>query len=153
MIRKSLHKYGIKGTTTIISGLCITISVIITATIWTLSGQSGLYFAIVVAIICPAVLATPVTYFYSRLSESLDKSSQHLQMTNRKLEIALSEVKELSGLLPICASCKNVRDDQGYWNQIETYIQTHSKAKFSHCVCPDCSKALYPELHNSSDDK
>jgi hypothetical protein len=73
-------------------------------------------------------------------------------MANKKLKVALSEVKELSGLLPICASCKNVRDDQGYWNQIETYIQHHSKAKFSHCVCPDCSKAMYPELHNSSDD-
>jgi hypothetical protein len=152
MIKKSLNKYGITGTTTIISGLCILISVIITTTIWTLSGQSGLCLAIVVAIICPAALATPVTFFYSQLSESLDKSSQHLEMANKKLKVALSEVKELSGLLPICASCKNVRDDQGYWNQIETYIQHHSKAKFSHCVCPDCSKAMYPELHNSSDD-
>lgn len=59
------------------------------------------------------------------------------------LEKALSEVKTLSGLLPICASCKKVRDDKGYWNQIESYIQSHSDAEFSHGMCPDCSEAFY----------
>ena len=63
-----------------------------------------------------------------------------------ELQAALSEVNTLSGLIPICASCKNIRDDQGYWNQIETFIQSHSEAKFSHGICPDCSARLYPEL-------
>ena len=64
-----------------------------------------------------------------------------------KLEKALSEVKILSGLLPICASCKNIRDDKGYWNQIESYIRDHSEAEFSHGLCPACAKILYPELY------
>jgi len=63
-----------------------------------------------------------------------------------ELKDALTEVKTLSGLLPICASCKKIRDDSGYWNQIESYISDHSKAEFSHCICPDCAKKLYPEI-------
>jgi len=63
-----------------------------------------------------------------------------------ELKKALGEVKTLGGLLPICASCKKIRDDQGYWNQLEDYIQRHSDAEFSHSVCPDCAKILYPEL-------
>ncbi len=59
------------------------------------------------------------------------------------LQGALAEVKTLHGLLPICTSCKKIRDDHGYWNQIESYIQKHSKAVFSHSMCPDCSDKLY----------
>lgn len=60
-----------------------------------------------------------------------------------ELEHALNEIKTLSGLLPICANCKKVRDDKGYWNQIESYIQQHSEAEFSHSMCPECSDKLY----------
>jgi PAS domain S-box-containing protein len=63
-----------------------------------------------------------------------------------KLEKALSEVKMLSGMLPICASCKRIRDDKGYWNQIESYIKAHSEADFTHGMCPECAKKLYPDI-------
>ncbi len=63
-----------------------------------------------------------------------------------KLQQALDEVKALSGLLPICASCKKIRDDKGYWNQIETHISDHSEADFSHGICPECAHELYPEI-------
>jgi hypothetical protein len=55
-------------------------------------------------------------------------------------------VKALSGLLPICASCKKIRDDKGYWKKIEEYIQNHSEAKFSHGICPECMNKLYSSL-------
>jgi ligand-binding sensor domain-containing protein len=58
---------------------------------------------------------------------------------------ALTNIKMLSGLIPICANCKKIRDDKGYWDQLEGYIQTHSEATFSHGICPDCAKKLYPE--------
>ncbi len=64
----------------------------------------------------------------------------------RELQKTLSEVKILRGFLPICASCKRIRDDQGYWNQIESYIRDRSEAEFSHSICPDCAKKLYPDL-------
>jgi PAS domain S-box-containing protein len=63
-----------------------------------------------------------------------------------KLQEALDNIKTLKGLLPICANCKKIRDDKGYWNQIETYIRNHSDAEFSHGICPDCAKKLYPDF-------
>jgi PAS domain S-box-containing protein len=64
-----------------------------------------------------------------------------------ELTEALSKVKILSGLLPICASCKKIRNDEGYWEQIEMYIRDHSEAEFSHSICPECTEKLYPEYH------
>jgi PAS domain S-box-containing protein len=67
-----------------------------------------------------------------------------------ELQEALAKVRTLGGLLPICASCKKIRDDKGYWSQIEEFIQTHSDAEFTHSFCPDCVKALYPEVLRAS---
>ena len=64
-----------------------------------------------------------------------------------ELQEALAKVKLLSGFIPICASCKKIRDDTGYWQQVEAYIQKHSNAEFSHSICPECSHKLYPELY------
>jgi hypothetical protein len=64
---------------------------------------------------------------------------------------ALDKVKVLSGFLPICASCNKIRDDKGYWNQIESYIKEHSEAEFSHSICPECAKKLYPGIYKSGD--
>lgn len=61
-----------------------------------------------------------------------------------ELQDALAKVKTLSGLLPICANCKKIRDDQGYWHGVEAYVRDHSEAEFSHSICPDCSSKLYP---------
>lgn len=63
----------------------------------------------------------------------------------QELTEALARVKTLSGMLPMCSSCKKIRDDEGYWNQIEVYIGDHSEAEFSHGICPPCAKGLYPK--------
>ena len=63
----------------------------------------------------------------------------------RELQEALAKVKTLSGFLPICMSCKKIRDDKGYWEQVEVYIRDHSEAEFSHGICPECFKKLYPD--------
>src|SRR5712691_130967 len=63
-----------------------------------------------------------------------------------ELRNALTHIKTLRGLLPICAACKKIRDDRGYWTQIEQYIRAHSEAEFTHGICPECVKKLYPEL-------
>jgi PAS domain S-box-containing protein len=62
------------------------------------------------------------------------------------LQKALFEVKTLRGILPICANCKKIRDDKGYWNQVESYVRDHTEATFSHSICPECAKKLYPDL-------
>lgn len=64
----------------------------------------------------------------------------------RELQDAISKIKTLSGLIPICASCKKIRDDKGYWNQLEEYLQSHSEAEFSHSYCPDCVQKHYSEF-------
>lgn len=74
------------------------------------------------------------------------RAEQELQQKNVKLADALSKVKLLSGMLPICSGCKKIRDDQGYWSQVEGYIQKHSEATFTHGMCPDCIKKLYPDV-------
>ena len=68
------------------------------------------------------------------------------QRTELELRNATSEVKTLRGIIPICASCKKIRDDEGYWNAVDSYLRLHTEAEFSHGLCPDCSRKLYPEL-------
>lgn len=72
---------------------------------------------------------------------------------NLKLTKALNEVKQLSGLMHICASCKNIRNDKGYWEQIEDYLKDHSDASFSHSICPSCMEKLYPKVVQKRKDK
>jgi hypothetical protein len=57
----------------------------------------------------------------------------------------LKQVKQLSGFIPICASCKKIRDDKGFWNDVAEYITEHSEAQFTHGLCPDCMKKWYPD--------
>ena len=84
-----------------------------------------------------------------RLGKIIERKQveEALKQERDNLQDALAEVKRLSGLLPICANCKKIRDDKGYWNQIEAYIRDHSEADFSHSICPECAKNLYPEFY------
>ena len=79
------------------------------------------------------------------LREKLKNKTDKLTQSNKKLKKALSEIKQLGRLLPICASCKKIRDDKGYWNQIEAYIQANTNTVFSHGICPECCEELYGE--------
>ena len=65
-----------------------------------------------------------------------------------ELRLALEQVRTLRGIVPICSGCKNIRDDRGYWSQVETYVRDHTEAEFSHGVCPKCMKKLYPQFED-----
>jgi PAS domain S-box-containing protein len=80
---------------------------------------------------------------------ALNRAEEQQKNLISELQNAFAKVKQLSGFLPICASCKKIRDDKGYWNQIENYIRDHSEADFSHGICPECAKNLYPGLELS----
>jgi len=84
------------------------------------------------------------------LFEAVCEHAIELEASNAELQTALAEVKVLSGLLPICFNCKKIRDDAGYWQQIETYISARSDAKFSHGLCADCAQELYPDIYQKS---
>ena len=75
-----------------------------------------------------------------------DLTALYAQRLIAELKSALSEVRTLKELLPICASCKKVRDDQGYWSQIDVYLRTRAAVEFTHGICPDCDARLYGYL-------
>jgi PAS domain S-box-containing protein len=95
----------------------------------------------------------PIIFFgrkvlYSIIHDISEKKQleSEKERLNASLETAIEEIKTLKGILPICASCKKIRNDKGYWEQIEAYISDHSDAEFSHSICPDCIKKLYPDF-------
>lgn len=83
-------------------------------------------------------------------------SSSPFEYEGHKFSVTIIEdvslIVELQGLIPICASCKRIRDDKGYWNRVEMYIEEHSEAEFTHDICADCVKKLYPNLTTQSTD-
>ncbi|OGU17921.1 MAG: histidine kinase [Geobacteraceae bacterium GWC2_53_11] len=84
-----------------------------------------------------------------RVRNHLELKNQRdaLERRTRELEKALAEIKLLQGIIPICASCKKIRDDKGYWQQVEVFIMNHSEAEFSHGLCPACAEKLYPNQY------
>lgn len=86
--------------------------------------------------------------FLCRRVRDLHAYQRVLLERNAELQRALSEIKVLRGLIPICASCKKVRDEKGYWQQVESYIAKRSEALFSHSICPDCYQKLYADALN-----
>ena len=96
------------------------------------------------------VLVVLLTPFVLGLEARRRQAEQDRERVIAELKQALSVVKTLSGLLPICAHCKKIRDDKGYWTQIESYVRSHSEAEFSHGICPECAQRLYPEFVEKS---
>jgi hypothetical protein len=126
-----------------------------------LSNLIGHYFKIFsFLLVYTAIIKTGIEKPFELIFLDLDKANRKLnkeiavrtktQQANEhlinKLQKALDEIKTLEGILPICMHCKKIRDDQGYWSQIEKYIHAHSGAKFSHGICPDCLERHYPEV-------
>lgn len=100
-----------------------------------------------------------VTVLMNRVERSIDISGgafsvfernillqELVEERTRELKEAINRIKKLSGLLPICARCKSIRNDSGYWQEVDVYIRDHSDAEFSHSLCPRCVKELYPDL-------
>jgi PAS domain S-box-containing protein len=74
------------------------------------------------------------------------RAEQELRESEARYRDALSQIKTLKGLLPVCAACKKIRDDSGYWTQMEAYIRDHSEVEFSHAICPECARRLYRDF-------
>jgi hypothetical protein len=87
----------------------------------------------------------------TKLNTELNNLTRELHRKNLALEKARNEIKVLHGLLPICASCKKIRDEQGHWSRLEVYIHEHSEADFSHGICPECAQKLYGEYLKNTD--
>lgn len=134
--------------------------------------REGLFWVVLSWIACFLIIildVSPYTYqlttglrfmvsytLVSILAYALEAARQYYydQLAAEKLalEVAVQQVKTLQGLLPICASCKKIRDDQGYWHQVEIYVRTHTDVEFSHGICPDCLINLYPMVGKGQGD-
>lgn len=95
-------------------------------------------------------LVACATFIISRDIRERIRAEREREKLIAELEDALTKIKTLSGLLPICSSCKKIRDDKGYWHALEEYIKEHSSAEFTHGICPECVEKLYPRLHKEN---
>ncbi len=142
-----LRRLGPVKATVLITVTAVLISVTVTVTaLLVVYGTKAILFSTILAILLPGTISPTITYLFFKLLAQVDQAQREKEAVIVELQAALSNVKRLSGLLPICASCKNIRDDEGYWHQVEVYIQTHTEADFSHSICPDCTQKLYPGL-------
>jgi hypothetical protein len=82
---------------------------------------------------------------HSHHQDEIRRAAEEREHFIAELQHTLEKVRNLRGLLPICANCKKVRDDHGYWEQVEVYVRDHSEVEFSHSICPDCMRKLYPD--------
>jgi DNA-binding NtrC family response regulator len=96
--------------------------------------------------VSPSLIERSIRYAIER-----KRTQEEQERLISELRKALAKVKQLSGLLPMCSVCKKIRDDRGYWNQLEAYISEHSEADFSHGICPDCVREHYPEYAHAFD--
>ena len=104
---------------------------------------------LITGIFAAVLIVLGVSIFFKVTNPLLNKLSK----TVESLQNALREVKVLRGFLPICSFCKKIRDDDGYWSQVEDYIKDRSDADFSHGICPDCMKVHYPEYYEKVPDE
>ncbi|MBF0495904.1 MAG: hypothetical protein HQK58_04915 [Deltaproteobacteria bacterium] len=117
-------------------------------TLWQ-SNVVTIVFGTIIAVVAAYYVITRYRILYTKAVEEIVERKRieaEREKLIAELQDSLNKVKQLSGLLPICASCKKVRDDKGYWNQIEAFIRDRSEANFSHGICPECAKKLYPGL-------
>ena len=113
--------------------------------IWITGFQpSNWLFITAMMILCPAVIAPPMFYYYGDALHEIARQRAALSESNTKLEQALGEVRELRGLLPVCAWCHKVRDDEGYWNRVDMFLEQHTRVQITHSICPDCQSREFP---------
>ncbi len=126
-----INKFGHLRIVIFITLLSIIISLLITFIIFDIFGEGIKAQAIFTAVLAPLLIASIVSWFVIGLLIKVEERTNDL-------ENALKEIKILKDILPICSYCKNIRDDEGSWKQMESYISSHSDTQFSHGICPDC---------------
>ena len=130
--------------TAIVTLVILSCTLFVTYVYYSIVQPSHIRVSLIISTITPLLLAPPACMYFNMLLQRLSDQKAALRKEHSALEAALLEIKTLSGMLPICAHCKKVRDDSGYWNQIETYLNKHSEAELTHSICPECMKEHFP---------
>ena len=146
LLRRLFRNLGTTRAAILITIWSIVLSVLIDVCIHSLHKNPPVStLTILNAALIPALIAPPLSYFILDLLNHLDKTERSRSQLVSELQDALLKIEVLDGLLPICASCKKIRDEDGRWHQIESYIRDRSRAEFSHGICPECAQKLYAE--------
>lgn len=146
LLNRLMDRFGIILSSMILTVGIVLLSEAVTIAYAALIGTHVSNTALILATLVPSVLCPPVYYVILSMLTKLRRSERERGQVIEELELALAGVKQLSGMLPICSHCKKIRDDEGYWKQIEVYIATHSEMLFSHGICPDCAKKYYSDI-------
>ena len=142
-----LRRLGPVKATILITLIAVLISVTVTITALLLVyGNVAILFSTMLAILLPGTISPAIAYLFFKLLAQVDQAKKEKEAVIVELQDALANIKLLSGLLPICASCKKIRDDGGYWHQVESYMHRHAGVEFSHSICPECRTKLYPTV-------
>lgn len=144
MAMRILHKLGIGFSTALLVTGIVLLALLLDWLSYSLLAAPHVEAWVVIDILIATIIATPITYLLLRLLQRSHRQQQDLVK-------ALAEVRELKGLLPVCAGCKKVRDDDGYWEQMDVYIHKHTRAEITHGLCPACVDQYYPGLFDKHD--
>ncbi|HXH71317.1 MAG TPA: hypothetical protein VNI58_00675 [Mariprofundaceae bacterium] len=144
MALRILQKLGIGGATVLLVTGIVLAALLLDWSSTLLLSTPQVEAWMLIDILIASVIATPITYTLLKLLQRSHR--QQLELAD-----ALAEVRELKGLLPVCAGCKRVRDDDGYWEQIDVYIHKHTRAEITHGLCPACVDRYYPGLFDKRD--
>jgi hypothetical protein len=142
-----LTRHGANTMVVVASAVIVCLSLAITCLALTVFQGYIDLLGVAICITAPLLIfPLPAKLFFATFLK-LHQTEEELRRRNKALEQALGEVKTLSGLLPVCCACKKIRDDQGYWSEVEQYFCDRLDLQLTHGFCPDCLARLYPELH------
>lgn len=145
-LARQVNRFGVNLTVFITTSIIVFFSLTFTSIcLHIFQGYIDL-LGIVLCTVAPILIFPVPAWFFFQTFVKLQDVEMELLKKNEALEEALKEVNTLSGLLPICCCCKKIRDDQGYWKEVEQYIEDHSRLKLTHGFCPDCVNTMYPEF-------
>ncbi len=139
--------YVILGVAAVLYILSATFRVFNTVVIWLYEHQAYQTESLIMVLVF--LLLAGVTFTWRRRNELLAEIAERERIEEERSRL-VHQVKTLSGLLPICSWCKRIRDDRGYWNELEAYISSHSDAEFTHGICPDCLAKVQPSSPRSA---
>jgi len=146
MILNFVKKHGTVYSTYLFTAVIVAVSTSITYfTVFYFNGVVLHYEILLPTIVPIMIFPLPAKAFFDVVLK-LEQAEKDLKQKNSELEVSIKNVKILEGLFPICSSCKSIRDEDGEWSAVERYIEKKSDATFSHSLCPDCVKDLYPDL-------
>jgi hypothetical protein len=148
MLRKIYDRLGIIWANVVLTAVSIFVSISGTFLILSFLDASEETFGpgLTIAAIMPLIVAPLTLSIPLRLLLQLDRAEQEKAQLVKELQESITNIKTLKGLIPICASCKKIRDDEGFWQHLEVYIHDHSDAVLSHGYCPECAQQLYAEI-------